>query len=110
MKSDEKYLVDIKNSTEQIIIYLKEISLDEFNQDEKTQDAVIRRFEIIGEASNKLSEEFKKKYSNIPWKQMNGLRNILIHNYCDVDLELVYNTAIKDIPILLKNLKEIITS
>ncbi len=110
MKSDEKYLVDIKNSTEQIIIYLKEISLDEFNQDEKTQDAVIRRFEIIGEASNKLSEEFKKKYSNIPWKQMNGLRNILIHNYCDVDLELVYNTATKDIPILLKNLKEIITS
>ncbi len=109
MKSDEKYLTDIKNSTEQIIIYLKNISLDEFNKDEKTQDAVIRRFEIIGEASNKLSDEFKKKYSNIPWKQMNGLRNILIHNYCEVDLELVYNTAVRDIPILLKNLVEIIT-
>ena len=71
------------------------------------QVAVIRQFEVIGEASKRLSSEFKAKNSELPWKDMAGMRDKLIHEYIDVDLLVVYNTATRDVPELLEKINEI---
>ncbi len=62
------------------------------------QDAVIRRLEIIGEASKNIPESFKKEHNNIPWDKMSAMRNILIHEYFGVDLGLVWQVVQKDLP------------
>lgn len=72
------------------------------------QDSIIRRLEIIGEAVRKLDKEFKKKYSKMEWAEIAGMRDILIHDYFGVDINLVWNTVKKDIPKLEKYIKEII--
>ena len=76
--------------------------------DSKTQDAVIRNIEIIGEATKKLSDEFKNKHVDVPWKQMAGIRNILIHHYFGVKLELVWQVVVRDLPALMYKLSTII--
>jgi uncharacterized protein with HEPN domain len=67
-------------------------------QDEKTQDAVIRNLEIIGEAATKLSPELKAKYDEIPWGDIAGMRNRLIHGYFEVNLDIVWSTVEKVLP------------
>ncbi len=70
--------------------------------------SVIKDIEIIGEAASKISEETKMKYSEIPWKDIVGMRNRLIHGYFDVNINLVWNTTKNNLPPLIKSLKEII--
>lgn len=84
------YLCDIVDSAEKILEYLDGMEKDRFELDTQRQDAVIRRFEIIGEASRSLGEKFRAEYEQIPWKRMVGLRNILIHEYDEVELEEVW--------------------
>lgn len=72
------------------------------------QDAVIRQIEIIGEATKQLSKTIKEKYPEIPWKDIAGMRDKLIHDYLGVDLNAVWKTVEKDIPFLKNKLKEII--
>lgn len=62
------------------------------------QDSVIRRIEIIGEATKNIPEEIKVKYSEVPWKEIADMRNILIHEYFGIDLELTWEVVVKDIP------------
>ena len=70
------------------------------------QDAVCRRLEIIGEAANKIDDEFKGKYPDVPWYKIVGMRNLLIHEYFHVDLDQVWNTIQKNIPELKKHILE----
>jgi uncharacterized protein with HEPN domain len=79
-----------------------------FAENDLLQDAVIRNIEIIGEASKKISLDFRSLNSNIPWKEMSGMRDKLIHHYMGVDVEMIWNTVKEDIPFLEKKLKEII--
>jgi len=74
------------------------------------QDAVIRQIEIIGEASKKLSNEIKNFYLDIPWKDIAGMRDKLIHDYFGVDIDAVWETVKKDIPTIEKEIKDIIKS
>ncbi|MBI4647320.1 MAG: DUF86 domain-containing protein [Bacteroidia bacterium] len=67
------------------------------------QDAVIRQLEIIGEATKKISDNLKEKHPDIPWKDIAGMRDKLIHDYIDIDLSVVWKTASEDVPFL-KNL------
>jgi uncharacterized protein with HEPN domain len=83
--------------------YTDEIDIENFLSDHLTQDGVIRQLEIIGEASNKLSKEYKDKNPEIPWKDIIGMRNKLIHGYFGVDIEAVWDTVQKDLPELKKN-------
>ena len=74
------------------------MDLSTFLIDHKTQDAVVRQFEIIGEATKRISEDYRDKHSEIPWADMAGMRDVLIHDYIDVNLEIVWKTATEDIP------------
>lgn len=76
------------------------ISLSEFSEDDKTQFAVIRAIEIIGEASKKVPKEIKAQYSEIPWKDISGMRDKLIHDYFGVNIEVVWKTVDEDFKFL----------
>jgi uncharacterized protein with HEPN domain len=102
-KDDSVYIKHIIDSILWIEKYTDEIDIENFLSDHLTQDGVIRQLEIIGEASNKLSKEYKDKNPEIPWKDIIGMRNKLIHGYFGVDIEAVWDTVQKDLPELKKN-------
>jgi uncharacterized protein with HEPN domain len=83
------YLEDIVESITHIEKYPQNVSYEQFENDEYMQDAVIRRFEIIGEAAKNIPQDFKQQHSNIPWKLATGMRDVLIHHYNDVNFDRV---------------------
>ncbi|MHC1597099.1 MAG: HepT-like ribonuclease domain-containing protein [Methermicoccaceae archaeon] len=87
------FLMDILEAIEKIERYTSSLSFEEFAKSEMVIDAVVRNLEIIGEASKRLPEDVRSKYSDIPWKRVVGFRNIVIHGYFDVDLEIVWVIA-----------------
>jgi len=104
------YLTDIIESINKIEAYIKGIDYDSFCCNEMMFDAVIRNLEIIGEASKNVSDEIKSKYPEIPWKQMTGVRNILIHEYFGVDESIIWEIVTRDLqetkPLILKVIQE----
>jgi len=94
-RKDAELLEDIKEAIKRIEIYTQKIEYKEFLKDTKTQDAVVRNLEIIGEAVKNISKELKKKFFQIPWKELAGLRDRLIHKYFGVNYEVVW-TIIRD--------------
>lgn len=91
------YVEDISDSIDAIFDYIKEYSFDDFSQDRKTYSAVIRELEIIGEAVNKLPSNIKDSYQNIEWRNIKDFRNLLIHEYFGVDLEIVWKVIKEDL-------------
>lgn len=104
------YLKDMIESITWIFQFTEDISFDEFNSDRKTVDAVIRNFEIIGEASKSVPSEIKKRFEEIPWNEMYLMRNKISHEYFGVDLELVWHIIRNDLPDNLMQLKKILES
>ena len=102
------YLKDIRESIENIEDFVKGMTQEQFEDDDKTSSAVIRKFEIIGEASKYIPEDIRKKYSEIPWKEMAGMRDKLIHAYSEVDFKLVWMTIKQRIPEIKSLLKKIL--
>ena len=100
-------LSDILEAASKIKIYTKGFSYTNFIADSKTTDAVIRNFEIIGEATKSISKEIKDANPDIPWKDMAGMRDVVIHNYFYVDYEMAWRTMKEDIPILKKQIKKL---
>ena len=84
------YLVDITESGRAVTEHVAAMSFDEFRKDRKTYSAVIREFEIIGEAVGKLPDELKQRRSDVEWQDIKDFRNLLIHEYFGVDLEIVW--------------------
>jgi uncharacterized protein with HEPN domain len=84
-------LEDILESAEKIIIYTQALTYDEFIADSKTIDAVVRNFEIIGEAANRLPDEFKDNHNTVDWHKMRGLRNRVVHNYFGIDYNIIWS-------------------
>lgn len=91
---------DILKAIQKIETYIEGMTLNQFKKNELVIDAVIRNFEIIGEASKNISKSTRDLYPDIPWDQMNGMRNILIHEYFGVDETTVWHTAKTHLPIL----------
>lgn len=105
MKEEDKVFVGhILESIDLIQVYTEQLTEGEFFVHQQVQDAVIRRLEIIGEAVKNLSSEVKRKRPNIPWQQIAGMRDVLIHEYFGVDLKLTWKTVEKDLPFLKQEL------
>lgn len=98
MKDDRIYIEHILQSIEKIQSYISGKDLETFSNDSITQDAVVRQLEIIGEATKRISKELRNKNSDVPWDDMAGMRDVLIHDYLDVDLKIVWKTASQSIP------------
>jgi uncharacterized protein with HEPN domain len=105
VKDDSVFLNHILDAINQIEEYTEYLTFEEFLEKRLVQDAVIRQLEIIGEATKNLSLNTTESYPQIPWKEIAGMRDKLIHVYFGVDLEEVWNTAKRDIP----ELKTVIT-
>ena len=98
-----EYLQHILDAIDRATSYVKGMDLPGFEGDTRTQDAVIRSIEIIGEAANKArtaDPEFAARHSNVPWDVMYGMRNRIVHDYFEVDLEVVWQTVNHDLPVL----------
>lgn len=92
------YLMDIQLSMERIAEYVNGLSFLDFKRDYKTVDAVIRNFEIIGEASRNLPNELKEKYPKVPWSEMYLLRNRISHEYFGIDYEIIWDIVTNYLP------------
>ena len=108
MKDDLIYIEHILNSIERIELYISDIEENTFLGDYILQDAVVRQLEIIGEATERISMDFRLNHHEVPWADMAGMRDVLIHDYIDVDFEIVWKTVIKSIPELKKLLVHLI--
>lgn len=95
---DEARLKHILDAISEIESYTRGIAFEEFAQNSMMKFATIKQLEIIGEAANRISDELKGKYSEIEWRKIVGLRNILIHEYFGVDENVVWGIITKDIP------------
>ena len=101
---------DMLNCAENIQAYLGNMNYEEFAQDQKTIDAVVRNLEIIGEASKNIPDEIKEKHNDIVWHRIEGLRNRIIHAYFDVDLKIIWRIVQDEIPDLRIQMLEILES
>ncbi len=84
------------------------MSLEDFKADDKTASAVIRKFEIIGEAAKHVPEDIKSSYSEVAWKEMAGMRDQLIHAYMDINYRLVWKTVHEDLPSAKASIEQIL--
>ncbi|AGL01685.1 HepT-like ribonuclease domain-containing protein [Desulfoscipio gibsoniae] len=102
------YLYDILESIEKIQQYTTNLTFEDFVANNMAVDTVVRNFEIIGEAAKHIPDDIQSKYSEVPWFEMKGLRNIMVHEYFRVDLKIVWKTARESLPALLSMIKRII--
>jgi len=110
MKPDDIIRIQhIVDASSEALSFVAGVTEKDFLQNRMLILSVIKDIEIIGEAASRISEETKLKYADIPWKDIIGMRNRLIHGYFDVDVKLVWNTTSNNLPQLLKVLKEILT-
>jgi len=92
------YIADVLNSILEVEDFAHGMSYATFICDRKTINAVIRSLEVMGEAAKRIPEEIRRKYPDIPWKRMAGMRDKLIHEYAGVDLETVWNVITEELP------------
>lgn len=108
MRRDEALLLDMLLSARKVRQFTRRVSWNRFQGDILRQSAVIRELSVIGEAARLVSEDTRNAYPTIDWKNMMGMRHRLVHAYFDVRLEVVWDTATHDIPVLISQLEAIL--
>lgn len=107
-RTNKHYFKDILEYAKTALDFIKNVNYEEFILDKKIVFATVRALEVIGESSNRISDEIKEKYPNLPWTEMRGLRNRIIHNYDDIDYTIIWNVLKNEIPKLIMQIEEII--
>jgi uncharacterized protein with HEPN domain len=108
MERDLQSLLDMLQSAQIVRNYMAGRSQDELETDLQLQDAVIHRLLIIGEASRRVSEKTRQTLPAIPWAAINGMRNRLVHEYDEIDLDVVWSTVVNSLPILIAELQKVV--
>ena len=106
-RSSGLLIEDILESGQKILDYTEGLTLEDFTTDSKTVDAVIRNFEIIGEAANRLPEEFKEIHNAIDWHKIRGFRNRIVHDYFGIDYSIVWNIKETFLPQMIEQLQKL---
>lgn len=106
VKNDNYYIQKIRLDLEFIVIHMKNVDIEELNENEILLDSMLFRMIQLSENAKKLTEQYKQKHNNIPWNAMYGLRNRIVHDYGNVDLNVVFETLKNDIPELLEMITE----
>jgi uncharacterized protein with HEPN domain len=107
-RTDQVYIQDILECVNIILDYTDHKTEFEFLNDQMLQDAVTRRFEIIGEATSKITEPYRLSNPNIPWRLMKEMRNKLIHEYFGISAITIYSTIKQDLPLLKQQLEDLV--
>ena len=102
IKNDHYYIQKLQQDLTFIATHMRNVNIEELGKNEILQDSMLFRMIQISENAKKLTEEYKMEYAGIPWKAIYGLRNRIVHDYGNVDLEVVYETLTNDIPELLE--------
>jgi len=108
-RGDRELLIDMLESIRRIQMYVDGLEYQDFINDLKTQDAVIRALEILGEASKRMSPSIKNQFPDIPWKLMAGMRDKLIHEYFGVNLDVVWEVVTNNLPALFSQIECILS-
>jgi uncharacterized protein with HEPN domain len=108
MPRDEEALLDIYQAALDILEFREGVDRETFSDDRKTQSAIVHQLLIIGEATKRLSDGFREEHPSFPWRSMSGMRDRLIHDYNNVDLDEVWRTAKQDIPGLVDELEPLV--
>lgn len=107
-RTDKEFLLDIQEAIRRIELYIKGLNYQDFLKKIETQDAVLRNLEIIGEAVKNITPDLKKKYRDIQWKEIAGMRDKIIHFYFGVNWDIVWQTAKDKLPQLKRNVENIL--
>ena len=110
MSGDTAHVLDILSSARLALSYVEGVAREDFMRDTKLQDSIIRRLEIVGEAAGRLSTRFREENPAIPWAEIRGMRNRMIHRYDDIDMDIVWETVTRDIPRLIPQLESLVPS
>ncbi len=108
-KSDDlSYIKDILGAIDRINFYIQGVSKTTFFEHLMMQDAVMHQIEIIGEASNQISDTFRDNHPDLPWMEMRAIRNKIVHDYHGIELEIIWDTANNNLPPLQKQIKHLL--
>ncbi|PYS60698.1 MAG: hypothetical protein DMF76_13180 [Acidobacteria bacterium] len=107
-RKDSEFVEDVREAIRRISVYTERMNYDAFLADIKTQDAVTRNLEIIGEAVKNLSPELRQLHPDVPWRSMAGVRDRLIHDYFGVNLDIIWEIISNELPKLVEPLERIL--
>jgi uncharacterized protein with HEPN domain len=108
-RRDVDYLADAAEAMRRVVVYTDTLSYRDFETDTKTQDAVIRNLQVLGEAVKRLSSETRRAYPDLPWREMAGLRDKLVHDYFGTHLSIIWAVARQELPELLPRIEALVT-
>ena len=107
-RTDVDTLRDIREAIRRTQVYVSTMTFEQFLADIKTQDSVVRNLEVMGEATKNLSVQMRNKYPDVPWKDLAGVRDKLIHHYFGVNFDIVWNIVTVELPVLASQIEEIL--
>lgn len=108
MNDDRAFLMHIRDALREVQEFIEGESYERFLENRMVQNAVMRSFEVVGEAAWRVSPEFRGAHPEVPWRLMSDFRNKLIHDYFGLDLEVIWKTATEDAPVLLAQVEGLI--